>query len=342
VSRFPGFWSKLIGAIFLCSLVTACGKQNDQSARTSPATPAVPDVAAEAREALKNCDQLASDPSDPGRWAAGVPDAQMAPGAAIEACQHAVQLNPQTSRANYELGRSLWAAHRDADAWKAFMASSDYGPTLKYIGDAYFYGRGLPTGEVQNANTALIWYKRSAAKAYDEANKAIDITQELIEKNTFNESYFQNGPYMAALYNGDARGIEMPISLITYTKAVVGELNSDKILFIDSSCAPLATYVGGVALDLAESASYLTMLNGGKSFQNGLKSMLSSEAVEDQGRKDAVALINHYGCKSPVVKQIADHIVLNYNELDKMTGSGGNQGSTDTTPAPQNPPAEIH
>ena len=56
-----------------------------------------------AAEALKKCDALASHPHDPNRFAVGVSDEQFAPGAAIEACEPAVKLNPELARVWFEM-----------------------------------------------------------------------------------------------------------------------------------------------------------------------------------------------------------------------------------------------
>src|SRR5476649_2897464 len=55
--------------------------------------------------ALEQCDALAAHPDDPDRYLRGVPDDQLAPGPAIEACAAAVKLNPDLGRAWFQLGR---------------------------------------------------------------------------------------------------------------------------------------------------------------------------------------------------------------------------------------------
>ena len=106
-------------------------------------------------DALKKCDALASHPHDPGRYAAGVSDEQFAPGAAIEACEPAAKLNPELARVWFELGRSYWMGQRDKEAFNTFYeaAKRNYAPAMKYIGDAYLLGRGLPSGEQRDGQT---------------------------------------------------------------------------------------------------------------------------------------------------------------------------------------------
>jgi len=175
-----------------------------------------PALADEASDALKKCDALASHPHDPGRYAPGVTDEQFAPGAAIEACEPAVKLNPDLARAWFELGRSYWIGQRDGDAFRAFVeaAKRNYAPAMKFIGDAYLTGRGLPSGQQQDGQTALRWYEKSAeagfadgAQAVDEMNaylkkKADDERQarSQAEKEAFDPSIFQNSQFISALY----------------------------------------------------------------------------------------------------------------------------------------------
>ena len=104
-------------------------------------------------ERVSRCDALASYPADPGRYAAGVTDEQFAPGAAVDACRAAVDADPQLPRSWFQLGRSYWIAQRDEEALAAFVeaAKLGYAPAMKFIGDAYNEGRGLPPGEGAHA-----------------------------------------------------------------------------------------------------------------------------------------------------------------------------------------------
>ena len=102
----------------------------------------------DASDALKKCDTLASHPHDPDRDAAGVTDEQLVPRQAIEACATATKLNPDVGRAWFELGRAYWNGQHDEQAFRAFFEAvkRNYAPAMKYLGDAYLEGRGLPAG----------------------------------------------------------------------------------------------------------------------------------------------------------------------------------------------------
>ena len=75
-------------------------------------------------------------------------------------------MNPDEPRAWFQLGRAYWSARSDTRAFEAFSkaADLDYAPAMKYLGDAFLEGRGLPPNEHRDIATAMHWYKKACGK----------------------------------------------------------------------------------------------------------------------------------------------------------------------------------
>ncbi len=276
-----------------------------------------------AAEALKKCDALASHPHDPNRFAVGVSDEQFAPGAAIEACEPAVRLNPELARVWFEMGRAYWIGQRDKEAFSAFIeaAKRNYAPAMKYIGDAYQTGRGLPSSQKQDAQTALDWYKKSAAGGFEDGKKAVAETEDKIKKdqaeaesNKFDPSIFQRPDFMTYVYTLSAiPPKEMELFRI-YMHGFVMELGGDQILFVDSKCKPLVPSRTAVAVRDSMFAMFAIqpradMAHG--NYQGWLNSAQFNAFT--QGQRDAVELVNRYGCQSEVARTLVDNITNFYH-----------------------------
>jgi TPR repeat protein len=231
----------------------------------------------EASDALKKCDDLASHPLDGRRYSPPVPDDRFAPGAAIDACEAAVKLNPDSARALFELGRSYWmmGGERDKDAFADFLqaAKRGYPIALKFIGDAYLEGRGLPNGESQNPQVAIAWYRKAVAAGFAAAQSAIDEVQAQIDKQTllkqktdmeadlkaqqdkdkiererFDSSIFQNNAFMSKIFNHDDTLVNKNY-FVLYLDGFVNDIGGTKVLYINGQkCLPqvAATTTAGV------------------------------------------------------------------------------------------------
>jgi hypothetical protein len=129
-----------------------------------------------------------------------------------------------------------WNAQRDSEAFAAFVEAAKryYRPAQKYIGDAYLEGRGLPSGESQNSDTAVEWYKRSCGKLCDpnaigfpDAQRALADLSEYLKKNRFDAAVFQNPDFITAIYNSKYDGV--PVGpLFVYLNGFVEEIGGDK------------------------------------------------------------------------------------------------------------------
>jgi tetratricopeptide (TPR) repeat protein len=306
----------------------------------------------EAPDALKKCDALASHPHDPQRYAPGVTDEQFAPGAAIEVCELAVKANPDLARAWFELGRSYWIGQRNADAFHAFVeaAKRNYAPAMKFIGDAYLTGRGLPSGQQQDGQTALQWYQKSAAagfadgvQAVDEANsylkKKADNEQQArlqVEKQQFDPSIFQNSQFMSTLYYYNTSNSHL-IDLnnfdggqfILYIDGFVKEMKEKVIFLTDGqSCSPLISGVVDAKLQMA-TVNALIKIPIDDNY------LTASSINSERGSRDALALFNRYGCNSDVTRAIAGHLNLIFEQKPAVPTSQ----TLPAAPTSETPPA---
>lgn len=262
------------------------------------------DAAAEVR---KQCDALASHPHDPGRYAAGVADEQFAPGAAIEACELATKLNPDLAREWFQLGRAYWSGARYKEAFSALTeaASRNYAPAMKYLGDAFLSGRGLPSGQQQDGQRAMQLYKKSADGGFSDAEIALKDAEEAIKKTYFDPSIFQRPDFITMLYSLENLS---PLStdihaFLRYLNAFAQEFSGEhgKIIFMPEGqyCKPLFT--GDVVSKLSLYRKVATGPGQVKDFSIWARD-------NSQGENDAVSLFNRYGCKSEVTRTISNQI----------------------------------
>ena len=300
----------------------------------------------DAEAARSKCDELASHPGDPDRYLAGVPDDQLAPGPAREACERAVRLNPDVARLWFQLGRSYGSVGRDADAFKAFneAARRGHAAAKKYLGDAYFVGRGLPTGENQSAQRALALYRQAAegrfkdaliaireveAKIRDDAAAAARAQAEADAKK-FDLSIFQNRQFMSAFYyaNVDKQALRSDFFVNIYIMSMINEMDN-KVIFLEggADCKPL---ISGIAI-----SNNRLSINGKEWVENtrGMALGKNTRVVQvlTEGQNDMVALFNRYGCKGEVTKTIM-------NNINAVYGVGAMR-SGPSLPTPQPPAA---
>ena len=124
-----GVWMRkklhIIGLLAVTSLIfSGCS-------RNSPAT----------RAAIEQCDELAAHPQDTSRTVKeGVEDDRIAAGAAIPACQSAVEAYPDEARYAFQLGRAYIAAGRTEEATEVLKSAVEmnYAPAFKVFGDLAF------------------------------------------------------------------------------------------------------------------------------------------------------------------------------------------------------------
>ena len=271
-------------------------------------------VADDASDALTRCDALASHPHDPDRDAPGVSDEQLVPRQAIEACAAATRSNPDVARAWFELGRAYWNGQRDEQAFRAFVeaAKRNYAPAMKYIGDAYLEGRGLPSGQQQDIRAALKWYKQSGDGGFSDGTAAVREAEGYLRSHEFDLSIFQNKPMMSRLYSGNIAGANKR-EFTLYVAGFIQTIGGTEPFFVNGQrCIPLVagTTTGGVTKLMREITS--TPVDG--NYFGNVFGKLNSDATSsfvtllDQGNRDAIQLFNRYGCDGQVPHTVLDNI----------------------------------
>lgn len=305
-----------LGSVLLI-LTTACSKQAAQSAEFSENSTQV-----DPAQLATTCHELTSHPADKGRFAAGVSDEAVAPGRAIPACELAVASNPDNPTLLFELGRAYWLGGRNADAVLKFADAADKGHAgaMKYIGDAYLEGRGLPDGVQANIQTAADWYKKSSDAGFEIASQAFAEAEEQIRKNRFDPALFQNGGFMEILYSGKFEDAEAPLALAYYTQGLVASLDSTDALYMDQACKAMIGRLGSQIVNVSELAGIIAQYSKKDddpvmASAKILTQLATEKYWKDQGSRDATVLFNKdvLGCDSDVTRSVIEHIMLTSN-----------------------------
>jgi TPR repeat protein len=236
---------------------------NPQPAPTNPTPPApnpqpVP-TPPDPQSAIDKCDELASDPFDPGRMKKGVPDGDIALGEAIAACTEAARLAPNIARLHYQAGRVLQLANRRDEAFGAFLEAADlgYAPAVKGVGDSYVDGKGLPPGEPQSIERAAELFEQSWHAGYAPAEDASREAREHLRQITFSSEGFQNKEYIERLYYGDFGNIDTDFAFAIYALRMFQELDSEQVVDHDPSCKPLLHREGQITIAASAISGFL-------------------------------------------------------------------------------------
>lgn len=324
---------KIIAVITVVAAFAALGfgigVRNSEVQTTAPPTevtkPIITETGPTVAEMAMECHTLSAHPSDRNRSAAGVSDTELAPGIAIPACERAVAASPDDTTLVFELGRSLWIGGRDSEALAKFAESAERGHAgaMKYIGDAYVEGRGLPPNVEANIQEAANWYRKSSDAGFVDADTALTEAEQQIARNTFDPKIFQNGKFMEILYNGDFSNIEAPIALAYYAKGLVQGLDSNESIFLDQNCKAMIGRLGSQVVDISQFAAFIKQFdNAGKNNEEPVETFLKILLQKggepyflDQGQRDATVLYNKdvLGCDSEVTKKVVNNIMITSN-----------------------------
>lgn len=276
--------------------------------------------------AIDRCDQLASDPDDPQRYAKPVPDDELAVGKAIDACAAAVKADPSSARMQYQLGRALWAGARHSEAFAAFVEASHYGYAAadKAIGDAFKEDLGLPPSQAgrtkrEKEETALDWYHRAIAKGrYPAGATALLKMEQFLEKHTFDPSKFRNPKFIEIVYAQDFSKLtsEDLLPFFAYGIGMFEEMDSEQVVDHAKECISLQDLIGKVSLQVgsfvAAGTQIVSMLQASQQSQTpgwdmagGLLVMLwRFHEEKDMGMRDTYRIVTHYGCGNPVGERL--------------------------------------
>jgi TPR repeat protein len=299
--------------------------------QTTPQPPQPPtQPQTDPQAAIDRCDQLASDPDDPQRYAKPVPDDELAVGKAIDACAEAVRAERTNARMQYQLGRALWAAARHGEAVQAFVKASDAGYTAaqKAIGDAYKESLGLPPAEAslsatQKATKAADWYRKAIAKGrYPAGTEALNEMGDYIEKNTFDPTKFRNPKYIEVIYTQDfsrlSRDDLMPF--LAYGMGMFEEMDSEQVVDHSPQCKPLQDLLGQISLQIGGFAAiamqvFVTLESSQQSQSPAvdmglrfLEMIWRFAEQQDMGVRDTYNIVNHYGCQNAIGEQLVTNL----------------------------------
>ena len=138
--------------------------------------------------AARQCDQLATDPHDPGKKASGTKLGRIDTARAVPACQQAVDAIPREPRLGYQLGRALEAAGKYDLAVAAYRKAAEYAPAMFRLGFLYKKGEGV----AKDAAKAVEWFRKAADKGYTDAQFHLGV---MYEEGTgvaqdYKEAYF--------------------------------------------------------------------------------------------------------------------------------------------------------
>jgi uncharacterized protein len=105
-----------------------------------------PAAGAEATPTVTDCDRLASNPEDPNKTAPGLRFWDIDPSLAIDACDTALQEQPDVARLQYQYALALWRGRRFPEVliWLRKAAEQAYPAAQADLGFAYDRGRGMP------------------------------------------------------------------------------------------------------------------------------------------------------------------------------------------------------
>ena len=272
----------------------------------------------EAARTIGQCDEMTAHPSDAGRRSAGVADTDVPVSKAIEICTEASLLDPSSGRLQFQLGRALWLAQRDFEAFDRFVEAADlgYAPALKFIGDAYLEGRGLPDGQIQDTPTALEWYKQSAGGGFSLADSAVEEVRQFLDTTSFDPSIFQNPVYSEMMYQGDFSNLMREPLFFSYAQGMFKFFNSEQAMDHAPDCKPELTKLGEISINFGLIGGWLIKtLDTVQGAQPPLGIVtdffLRRPIAADQGEKDAARILLHFGgcMKSSVPAKMIENLI---------------------------------
>lgn len=123
---------------------------------------------------VSRCDQLAADPWDPGKRAAGHPIQAIDAAGAITACRAAIETWPGVARFELQLARAYLAAGLldDATAWLEKAAGNNSAAANYELGYAHLAGFG---GRAKDPKKAVAFYTRAAKGGHPAAQTALGV-----------------------------------------------------------------------------------------------------------------------------------------------------------------------
>ena len=297
---------------------------------------------------IHKCDELAADPHDVKKWAAGVASDQLASGAAIKYCRDAVKSYPGTVRFHFQLGRAYFVAgeYDKAIEYLKTAGQYNYAPAVAYLGDFYQYGIG---GLPQDETIAWQYYVAAAEEGYLPAAELLEQLEAESGQYVFDPSGYARPDILTKLYEGRFKELEKTrYQVLIYVSTLHGFF-SENYNFHDPSC--ILVYQPKLNIYVHEEQKrimyeVIAWFNGTPLPTNGyshefksvieeIKHKVKSQFQSGQSGQipllnvmwlfselsirlgvykksaeiDAVRLTHDYGCQSEILKRIYDNAV---------------------------------
>ncbi|MGV8988484.1 MAG: hypothetical protein ACOH2H_19620 [Cypionkella sp.] len=269
----------------------------------TPVAPAPDTVAPNA------CDQLAANPNDPRRKAAGVLLKDLDGYGALSACASAVMANPDVARFYYQRGRANVVLGEYAAAKADYETAIKLGDpiALLSLGTLYEDGHGVPLDVAMARNL------------YRQAQKAgIDVSSVLID--TFSSSGFSRPQLFDAIFNGQTQGATIAglgDYLFTFVTTFTNQQNYESCRSVVNGAVIVRLEAVGAKDDVGKLFQSLTPPAGnldnvfGQGFRSGADAMGGLAAAESDAEADAALFYERYGCSS----QTADKFFANLSNF---------------------------
>jgi TPR repeat protein len=133
---------------------------------------AVEPAAGQEAPPLHRCDELAANPLDPARKAAGVANDDVKGEPALAACTQALAAYPEEPRFQFQIARAYRALNRNEEAvlWYRKAADQGHASAQNSLGVMYMSGLGVKS----DCAEAVRWYAKAAAQGFEAARRNLD------------------------------------------------------------------------------------------------------------------------------------------------------------------------
>ena len=274
------------------------------------------------KPAIALCDRLAAEPRDPNRRDVGVE--QVDGQAALQACDEAVKLEPNSGRLQMQRGRALLALARAAEAVAAFQkaAKLNDGAAHYYLATAYELGVG---GLPRDPNAARQHRTRAEAQGYGSSAPvpAGASGREVLTDATELADKYEFGLIMKAVYWGSSAMFPSTSKLFRYKYLLgqAGMLSGACRSFKLSDVRAFEATLQRREMPASVGEVY-NMDNVMRMFQAGLNAINNPRSVVDQNQKfqryedaplyaqrDLELFLQTYGgCASPVLARYTGNL----------------------------------
>lgn len=262
------------------------------------------------------CDQLTAHPEDADRRAVGVPDEELVPAKAVEACHQAALLDGENARLRFQYGRALDAAGYTDEAAETFHQAAGLGSCAAkaFLADYYLHG-AIADGEGTETETARRLYEE-AAPCFPPAAAAASML-------TYRPDKFHEPEAMTALYEGRIDDLNLLRPLVASYVRGIDSAAGMPFHPVGTECLQWAQTELRRNLEAAEQGdprnlgerAWVEVLRRVSGWAGGAVDPVRlgdlrryQEDLEELGAKDGLLLFERHGCEGPVIEQVFDSV----------------------------------